>query len=531
MIKAPCKPIPAMDRLIRPLFAPLAAVTILFGLIGCGYFPMLEQQKPKEVEPVQAEAPKPVLPMEPQEVHPAKGTRWEWKGDKRKITHIWIDVDSQKARFYEGKEQVGWTYVASGVKTHPTPVGHFSVMGKEKTKESNLYGKIYNAEGRVVVSDAKRGRNQVPAGGRFAGAKMPNYLRLTGDGVGLHAGPIPRPGHPASHGCIRLPPPLAERLFAQVPIGTPVTITGSGPDYGDYRAKLAAKGPARLEPAEGGPMEPAEVAKAQPAPSPPVQNQPAQTQPAQTQPLSTRPTQAQTLPTPWPTQAEPVQSRSPQIQPTQPQITQPRPERSQSPQNQAWKPLVTEGKLAVPVGIQPINQDKQPSVVQPMAMQVESNPAVKAVPPQQGQGGSSQQQETQAPPQVTKNPTVGAESQLAGGQASPHHAPGAPAQDQADRALPSAAPDSGVQTAPAKASPESRPVPAPYQPPMAGQLQAKPAPAVQPLTMGAKAPESAVVKVPPENTALSVQAGKDQAQVEPAPAVPVQAEPGKTTGG
>ncbi len=526
MIKAPCKRIPAMDRQIRPLFAPLAAVTILFGLIGCGHLPMLEQEKPKEVEPAQAEAPKPVLPMEPQEVHPAKGMRWEWKGDKRKITHIWIDVDSQKARFYEGKEQVGWTYVASGVKTHPTPVGHFSVMGKEKTKESNLYGKIYNAEGRVVVSDAKRGRNQVPAGGRFAGAKMPNYLRLTGDGVGLHAGPIPRPGHPASHGCIRLPPPLAERLFAQVPIGTPVTITGSGPDYGDYRAKLAAKGPARLEPAEGGSMEPAEVAKAQLASSPPVQ-----TQPAQTQPLSPRPTQAQTLPKPLPTPAEPVQPRSPQTQPAPPQIAQPRPERSQSPPNQTWKPLVTEGKLAVPVGIQPTNQDKPPSVIQPMAMQSESNPPVKAGPSQQGQSGSSQQQEKLAPPQVTKDPTVGAESPLAGGQASPHQAPAAPAEDHADRAMPSTAPDSGVQTAPAKASPESRAVPVPSQPPMAGQFQAKPAPAVQPLTIDAKAPESAAVKVPQENTAPSVQAGKDQAQVEPAPTVPVQAEPGKATGG
>ena len=130
MIKTPCKPFPATDRLLKPLLATLAAVAIQFGVSGCVNWPLMEQlpllegDKPKEQEPVQAEAPKPVLPMEPQEARPAKAKRWEWKGDNRKITHIWIDVDSQKARFYEGKEQVGWTYVASGLKTHPTPVSY-----------------------------------------------------------------------------------------------------------------------------------------------------------------------------------------------------------------------------------------------------------------------------------------------------------------------------------------------------------------------------------------------------------------------
>ena len=265
------------ERLFRPFLATLAALVLQFGTLGCVHLPSFaeglladakgsDEEGQAEVQPaVQSAPPPPVLPMEPQEAPPAKGKRWEWSGDKRQISHIWIDTDAQKARFYDGPEQVGWSYVASGVKKYPTPTGKFAVIGKEKTKQSNLYGKIYDGDGKVVVSDAKRGRHKIPPGGRFAGAKMPYFLRLTYDGVGLHAGPIPRPGHPASHGCIRLPAPLAERLFTQVAPGTQVTITGSGPDYGDYQAKLAAKGPAHQEPAEGGFAKSSEVVQTYPA--------------------------------------------------------------------------------------------------------------------------------------------------------------------------------------------------------------------------------------------------------------------------
>jgi lipoprotein-anchoring transpeptidase ErfK/SrfK len=311
MISIQNEPISATGRLVRPVLATLAALVVQFGTLGCVHIPLFEEKKTedKEEASVQVEEPKPVLPMEPQEFPPAKAKRWEWQGDGRQVTHIWIDVDSQKARFYEGTEQVGWTYVASGLKSHPTPVGHFEVTGKEKTKQSNLYGKIYNAQGQVVVSDAKRGRHRVPEGGRFAGAKMPYFLRLTNDGVGLHAGPIPRPGRPASHGCIRMPEPLASRLFTQVKIGTPVTITGSGPDYGDYRSRLAAKGPTKQEPAEGGLVEPAGGGQPQLGtalvtegnPAAPVRIQPAtqvMRQPAaQPQAVQSRVTRAESVPT------------------------------------------------------------------------------------------------------------------------------------------------------------------------------------------------------------------------------------------
>ena len=83
---------------------------------------------------------------------------------------------------------------------------------------------IVNSDGNVVNGNATAGKHAVPSGGRFLGAPMPHWMRLTSYGVGMHAGPIPNPGSPASHGCIRLPPEMAETLFSVVEVGTPVTI-------------------------------------------------------------------------------------------------------------------------------------------------------------------------------------------------------------------------------------------------------------------------------------------------------------------
>jgi hypothetical protein len=62
----------------------------------------------------------------------------------------------------------------------------------------------------------------VPEGGRFAGAKMPYWMRITPTGVGMHVGYVP--GRPASHGCIRLKKDVAVELFKILAIGSPVTV-------------------------------------------------------------------------------------------------------------------------------------------------------------------------------------------------------------------------------------------------------------------------------------------------------------------
>ncbi|MBK5970429.1 MULTISPECIES: L,D-transpeptidase [Thiorhodovibrio] len=214
---------------------------------------------PDADEPLPWPPPNGDIPM-PQEAA-AVGKMFEWHGDGRRVSRIVIDTDTQQARFFDNGELVGWSTVATGVSSHSTPTGEFSVLEKVADKRSNLYGRIYNSEGKLVKRNAKAGRDAVPPGGRFAGARMPHFMRMTFDGVGMHAGPIPRPGSPASHGCIRMPAQVADALFDHVDSGTRVTVIGStGPDYGNYMARVQsqqkdARARAAASEAEGGPLE------------------------------------------------------------------------------------------------------------------------------------------------------------------------------------------------------------------------------------------------------------------------------------
>lgn len=211
-------------HLITPQF--LTRVVLALGavsLVSCQAF----RKKPP---------PPPPEPVKEQWKYPG-----EWTGGSRPITRMEINVDVQRATLYSGDEVVGWTYVASGIPSFPTPTGEFKVLEKIKDKVSNLYGKGYDANGKLVNSDFKQGRDLLPPGGRFEAAKMTYFMRLTGDGVGMHIGPIPKPGRRASHGCIRLPSKMAGILFEHTAVGTPVTITGNGPDYKTYLKQSAEK--------------------------------------------------------------------------------------------------------------------------------------------------------------------------------------------------------------------------------------------------------------------------------------------------
>jgi hypothetical protein len=183
-------------------------------------------------------APPPPPPEPVKEVWKYPG---EWTGGDKAITQIVVNVDTQRATLYHNDEVVGWTYVASGITSFPTPTGDFTVLEKVKDKVSNLYGKGYDASGKLVNSDFKNGRDVLPAGGKFVAAPMKYFMRLTNDGVGMHIGLISKPGRRASHGCIRLPSKMAPILYEHTALGTPVKITGSGPDYATYLKQSAAK--------------------------------------------------------------------------------------------------------------------------------------------------------------------------------------------------------------------------------------------------------------------------------------------------
>jgi len=224
------------------LWVQLSALGALLLLTGCAQlsFPTTAGTTPPaeieaEPEPETAETSPRTIP-EPQE-DPEPDKLYEWNGSGRNISHVVIDTNEQRARFYDGQEQVGWTTIASGVSSHPTPSGEFEVLEKVAKKRSNLYGRIYNAKGGLHKRNA-RSSDPIPAGGKFVGARMPHFMRMTYDGIGMHAGAIPRPGQPASHGCIRLPDEIASNLFAHTGIGTRVTVIGQGPDYGNYAERV-----------------------------------------------------------------------------------------------------------------------------------------------------------------------------------------------------------------------------------------------------------------------------------------------------
>ena len=196
-------------KIVAVTLSRLALLGVLLALTACVH------PVPPAPIPTAKVVPKPLYQWDEEAAVKAKGP-----------VSVKIIVDEQKAHVYKGKTEIGWTTVASGIHKYPTPVGRFKVLERVEDKHSNLYGKIYDKNGKVVVNDARMGRDEIPEGGRFEGAQMAYWMRVTDDGIGMHVGPIPHPGSRASHGCIRLPREAARLLFKTVSLGTPVTIIG-----------------------------------------------------------------------------------------------------------------------------------------------------------------------------------------------------------------------------------------------------------------------------------------------------------------
>lgn len=138
---------------------------------------------------------------------------------------IEISLGEQRARVYRKagptKTLVIDTPVSTGKSGYETPVGSFTIGEKLVDKQSTLYGTWLDANGAPVPSSGESARR--PAGAtRFVGADMPYWMRIRG-GIGLHIGEVP--GHPASHGCIRVPASVQPLIYSKVGIGTPVTVS------------------------------------------------------------------------------------------------------------------------------------------------------------------------------------------------------------------------------------------------------------------------------------------------------------------
>lgn len=113
---------------------------------------------------------------------------------KTGVTSVLISMRQQMGYVFRGGKLVAITTVSTGTKNHPTDPGRWPIIGKKKFHRSTKY----------------------------SNAPMPHMQRLDKWGRALHGGVVP--GYPASHGCIRLPPLLAKRLFDLTKVGDVVNI-------------------------------------------------------------------------------------------------------------------------------------------------------------------------------------------------------------------------------------------------------------------------------------------------------------------
>ena len=126
-----------------------------------------------------------------------KPGKYLWRDDAEDIPgeqRVVISLDNQLAFLYKGNALVAAASISTGKDGHESPAGIFHVMSKTPMHHSKKYDN----------------------------APMPFAQFITGYGVALHAGA--NPGHPASHGCIRLPSSFAKKLYAATEVGTPVLI-------------------------------------------------------------------------------------------------------------------------------------------------------------------------------------------------------------------------------------------------------------------------------------------------------------------
>ena len=108
--------------------------------------------------------------------------------------NILVSLRNQRTYVFKAGQLVAVSTSSHGVPDHPTDPGHWTILQKKPFHRSNKY----------------------------SNAPMPFMQRLDKWGRAFHAGVVP--GHPASHGCIRLPAPMAKALYGMTTLGDSVDI-------------------------------------------------------------------------------------------------------------------------------------------------------------------------------------------------------------------------------------------------------------------------------------------------------------------
>ncbi|WP_254621160.1 L,D-transpeptidase family protein [Sphingomonas sp. CL5.1] len=107
---------------------------------------------------------------------------------------ITVDLAAQVLSIFRDGYEIGTAAVLYGADAKPTPTGVYPITQKDAHHVSNIYD-----------------------------APMPYMLRLTNDGISIHASNV-RDGY-MTHGCIGVPEPFAKKLFDAVKLGDTVIVT------------------------------------------------------------------------------------------------------------------------------------------------------------------------------------------------------------------------------------------------------------------------------------------------------------------
>jgi len=132
--------------------------------------------------------------------HPMRFGDYIWNEERIPQGNVWarVDLGNQTISVFRDGHEIGSAVILYGANDMPTPTGTFTILEKAETYRSKRYD-----------------------------ADMPFMLRLTTDGVALHASNV-REGF-ATHGCIGLPPSFARRVFSQMHKGDLVAIVPGTP--------------------------------------------------------------------------------------------------------------------------------------------------------------------------------------------------------------------------------------------------------------------------------------------------------------
>ena len=120
--------------------------------------------------------------------------KWDDEGVPAGELVVTVDLKAESISVFRAGYEIGAAVITFGDSEKPTPTGVFPITQKSKDHVSNIYG-----------------------------SPMPYMLRLTNDGVAIHASDV-KWGW-GTRGCIGVPLEFARLLFEQVKLGDRVMVT------------------------------------------------------------------------------------------------------------------------------------------------------------------------------------------------------------------------------------------------------------------------------------------------------------------